>query len=319
MDRARFDMLLMKHAESKGCAIIEGVGVDEVLFDDDEVARGVRVNVGGRRVDLEARVVVDAAGRATRIGRQLDLRHDHPVLDQFALHAWFEGVDRGPSRTESFTHVYFLPEVRGWAWQAPIDGQITSIGVVAARAEYQSAGLGIADFFDDALQLNPKLARATRKARRVRDVRGEVNYSYTLERVCGDGWLAIGDAARFLDPVFSSGVSAAMHTARSAAPRIATALSTGDTSRRTFLPYEDAILTEAAVWDDFIRLFYRLLPAFSHLLESAEHRDALLRMIQGGTADLSDTAWLDEMRALVRRVEEADTHPWKGQLLELPF
>ena len=77
-----------------------------------------------------------------------------------------------------------------------------------------------------------------------------------LDRVCGDGWLAIGDAARFIDPVFSSGVSIAMHSARFAAELIGAAHFSGDYRRSTFLPYEDDLMASAAIWDDFTRLFF---------------------------------------------------------------
>ncbi len=60
-----------------------------------------------------------------------------------ALHTWFEGVDRGQHRRASWTHDYFLREVRGWAWRAPIDADITSVGVVASRARYQAGDLGL--------------------------------------------------------------------------------------------------------------------------------------------------------------------------------
>jgi FADH2 O2-dependent halogenase len=228
-------------------------------------------------------------------------------------------VDRGPAETELYTHVFFLPEVRGWAWQAPIDAEITSIGLVADKSVYQGSDLGVEDFFSSSLRGNPALARATERAARINDLKGEVSYSYRLDRVCGDGWLAVGDAARFIDPVFSSGVSVAMHGARSAAEHIRAALDAGDVSRPTFVPYEDKLLTGGAIWDDFVRLFYRLLPAFTHLLEAPEHRQSVLRMIQGDVHSDSDTSVLRELRALVRSVEEADEHPWKGELLQLPF
>ena len=318
VDRARFDMLLMKHAENLGCRILQGVGVDQVLFDDDGTAVGVQTKVGGQSLDIPARVVVDAAGRATRLGRQLDLRKDHPVFDQFALHTWCVDVARGRSKIESYTHIYFLPEVRGWVWQTPIDDSITSIGLVASRAAYQESELEIEDFFQASLKLNRKLARATSRGSRINDLKGEVNYSYRLDRVCGDGWLAIGDAARFIDPIFSSGVSVAMHGARFAAERIEAAVTSGDVSRSTFMPYEDRLMAGAAIWDDFIRLFYRLLPGFTHLLELPEHREGLVKMIQGDVHGGSDIEVLNEMRALVRSVEEGDSHPWRDQLLDLP-
>jgi FADH2 O2-dependent halogenase len=316
VDRARFDMLLLKHAENLGCKIVEGAAVDEVNFDADGRAIGVRVRIGDEPTEIPAKIVVDAAGRSTLIGRQLDLRRSHPVLDQFALHAWCVGVDRGRVKTESYTHIYFLPEVRGWAWQAPVNDEITSIGLVAAKNVYQESGLDIEDFFISSLKGNRRLAKATRNAARINDLKGEVNYSYRLDRVCGDGWLALGDAARFIDPVFSSGVSVAMHTARFAAERVESAIVGGDASRTTFLPYEDKLMAGAAIWDDFIRLFYTLLPGFLHLLESKDNRSAMMRMIQGDVNATSHAAVLEEMRALVRSVEASDNHPWHAELAE---
>ena len=317
VDRARFDMLLLKHAENLGCRILQGVSVDEVLFGDDGHAGGIRGTFAGEELFLEAKIVVDAAGRQTRIGRQLDLRRDHPVLDQFALHTWCAGVERGRHKTENWTHIFFIPEVRGWAWQAPIDDQITSIGLVAARDSFRSSGMDVGDFFHHSLRGNRKLARATRSAERINDLKGEVNYSYRLDRVCGDGWLAIGDAARFIDPVFSSGVGVAMHSARFASEQIATALASGDLSRQAFLVYEDSVFTSAAIWDDFTRLFYRLLPGFTHLLESRQHRPTLMQMIQGEIRPDASREILEELRSLVRSVEEADSHPWKDELVDL--
>ena len=72
-------------------------------------------------------------------------------------------------------------------------------------------------------------------------------------------------------------------------------------------------------WDDFIRLFYRLLPGFTHLLENRDHRSSMVRMIQGDLHEGSEAEVLDDMRSLIRSVEEADAHPWRSQLVDLPF
>ena len=317
VDRSKFDLLLMKHAESLGCRIIQGVGVKEVAFDDGR-AVGVHVALANQEVFIPARVVVDAGGRAAKLGRQLDLRRDHPDLDQFGLHAWFLDVDRGKRATERYTHVYFLPEIRGWAWQAPINSEITSIGVVTAKVTYQSSKLSVEDFFDTCMQRNKALAKATRAAVRINDLKGEANYSYMLEHVCGNGWLAIGDAARFIDPIFSSGVGVAVHGARAAAERIEAALECGDVSRAMFLPYEEHLTAAAAIWEDFIGLFYRLLPAFMHVIESPAHRLSVLRLIQGEVVPDADALLLDEMRTLLRAVEESEGHPLREELGVFP-
>jgi FADH2 O2-dependent halogenase len=317
VDRSKFDLLLMKHAESLGCRIIQGALVREVVFDEGR-AIGVQLVVADQEVFLPARIVVDAGGRAAKLGRQLGLRRDHPDLDQFALHAWFLDVNRGRRATELYTHVFFLPEIRGWGWSAPINEEITSIGLVGAKAIYQSSGLDIEEFFARGMRMNRSLAKATKAAVRINDFKGEANYSYALERVCGDGWLAVGDAARFIDPIFSSGVSAAMHGARAAAGRIQAALASDDVGRGTFLPYEEQLTASAAIWNEFIGLFYRLLPAFTQVIESPAYRLGVLRLIQGESLPGASAGALDEMRAIVRAVEAAEDHELRAELMAYP-
>lgn len=305
VDRSKLDMLLLKHAENLGCRVMQGVGVREVVFDTQGGAAGVLATVADQEVFLPAKVVVDAAGRGTRLGRQLGLRRALEGLDQFALHAWHVDVDRGRRATERYTHVFFVPELRAWAWQAPINDEITSIGLVADKAMYQDADRDIEEFFAWGLSQNDALAKATRRAVRINDLKGEAHYSYRLERVCGDGWLAVGDAASFVDPVLSSGVSVAMHTARFASERIRAAIEGGDFSRATFLPYETALLAGAATWEDLVRVFYRSPAVLLHVLESPDHRPAVLRLIQGDVDPERAAFVLDAMRGAMTEAGDA--------------
>ncbi len=299
VDRSKLDLLLLKHAENQGCRIVQGASVREVVFDADGRATGVQVSVGAQDLLIPAKLVVDAAGRGTKIGRQLRLRRDHPEREQLALHAWFVDVRRGRRDTQHFTHVYFLPGLRGWAWQAPIDGSITSVGLVTSTAHFRESGLDTDRYFAAAMAENEALARAMKRAARINELKGEANFSYALKQVCGDGWLAIGDAAQFIDPVFSSGVSVAMHTARFASERIRAASESGDFSRGTFLPYEDRVVAGAAFWDEFVSLFYALLPVFPRLFRSTEHRRPLLELIQGEVRPAAHRPLLHEMRRIV--------------------
>ena len=93
-DRSKLDLLMLKHAESLGSEIYQGIRVSEVLFEDG-YARGVRARIGRTEVNLPCRMVVDASGRSTLLGNQLKLKQNDPIFDQFAVHAWFDNVDRG--------------------------------------------------------------------------------------------------------------------------------------------------------------------------------------------------------------------------------
>ena len=166
---------------------------------------------------MRARIVVDATGRGTLLGRQLRLKRTDPSFRQFAVHGWFEGVDRGDADTAEWIHLHVLPGPRAWAWQIPISAGVTSVGVVCESDAFPKAGHDLDRFFAEAVASSPALVRRMAGARPLHALQREGNYSYAMERLAGDGWLLVGDAARFVDPLFSSGLSVAAESARAAA------------------------------------------------------------------------------------------------------
>lgn len=313
VDRSKFDLLLLKHAESLGTKVIQGVPVTKVLFDDSGVACGVRVRIADQEVDFHARLIVDASGRGTILGRQLRLKKNDPIFDQYAVHAWFKDVIKeGPSA--EFIHIYFLPVERGWAWQIPITEEITSVGIVAERDMFKQAGKDLESYFDHYVQSNGDLAHAMSKAQRVNEFKAEGDYSYSMEKFVGDGFVLVGDAARFVDPIFSSGVSVALYSAKFASEVIQKALAANDVSEAMLMPYETKLRGGVEVWYEFIRLYYKLLPLFTYFINSREHRLQVLQLLQGEVFDRQEVPVLDEMRKFIARVENTENHLFKSQL-----
>lgn len=146
VDRGKFDLLMLKHAERSGSEIYQGVHVKKVLYDNDR-ASGVRAAIAGKEVDLPCKVVVDASGRQTLLGQQLKLKKKDPIFNQYAVHAWYEGVDRSNGPSADYIHIYFLPVVRGWVWQIPISPEITSMGVVVEQEVFKRSRAGVERFF----------------------------------------------------------------------------------------------------------------------------------------------------------------------------
>jgi 1H-pyrrole-2-carbonyl-[peptidyl-carrier protein] chlorinase len=318
VDRSKFDLLMLKHAEQLGSEVYQGVQVKRVLFDGDR-ATGVRVSLAGKEVDLEARVVVDASGRHTMLGRQLKLKKNDPIFDQFAVHAWFENVKRGGAETEDYIHIYFLPVERGWAWQIPITETITSMGIVAERDVFRSYAGEPERYFDHYVASNVALKEAMAGAKRVNEYKSEGDYSYSMEKFVGNGWILIGDAARFVDPIFSSGVSIALYSAKYASEFIVRGLQTGDTSAEAFGVYEQKIRAGVDIWYEFIRLYYKLLPLFTHFIRSETHRLEVLRLLQGEVYDRREVPVLAAMRSYIAAVESNPNHIFQGKLSEIPI
>jgi len=310
VDRARFDQLLLEHAEQQGSRVLQGVHVERVEFGPDGSACGVTVQQNGRQRALRCKLVVDASGRNTVLGAQLKLKRRDPQFHQFAVHNWFEGVGRGPAETADFIHIHVLPAQRGWAWQIPISATTTSVGVVTDKSAFVKAGEPVEEFFKRQVATNSVLAQSMASARPIQDYYREGNYSYVLDRFAGDGWLAVGDAARFVDPVFSSGLSVALESARQAAGVIVGALQSGDVRAGQFAEYEARLRKGVDIWREFILLYYRLPPLFLNLITLSETRYQLLRLLQGQVYDRESVPVLEQMRRDVEAVERDPSHPW---------
>jgi ABC-type nitrate/sulfonate/bicarbonate transport system ATPase subunit/flavin-dependent dehydrogenase len=297
IDRGRFDEALLRHAASLGSRVLEGVQVERLELDASGRARGVRVRgPGGVRV-LRARIVADASGRGTLLGSQLRLKRSDPSFHQFAVHGWFEGVDRGAAPTAEWIHLHVLPGPRSWAWQIPISAGVTSVGVVTDAEAFPKAAEDVGRCFGERVGGNAALARSMAGARPLGALQRDGNYSYAMERLAGDGWLLVGDAARFVDPLFSSGLSLAAESARAAAGAIRAALAEGDVSAPRFADYERRLRGAADTWREFIALYYREPRAFLSLLADPSRREALRDLLQGDVWERDAAPGLAALRA----------------------
>ncbi|MCI0542860.1 MAG: tryptophan 7-halogenase, partial [Actinobacteria bacterium] len=309
VDRGRFDELLLEHSESLGSEVMRGAEVSEVLFDDDGYARGVRIDENGSAVDIPAAMVLDCSGRSTLLGGQLGLRVRNPLLNRFAVSARFEDVHRGDNpRTADYIHIYLLPVDRGWVWQIPITETITSIGVVAERPAFGLSTVPNAAWFGEMVAKNPDLARTLEPATQVGELRTEVDDSYRMARFVGNGWMLLGDAARYVDPIFSSGVSIACESARYASEFVVKALETGDRSAAMLQPYEDRMSAGVTIWHEFIRLYYKLMHLFTFFIQSREYRQQIHQLLQGEVYDRAEAPVLEAMRTVIKTVESTPGH-----------
>ncbi|MEX1257209.1 MAG: NAD(P)/FAD-dependent oxidoreductase [Gemmatimonadota bacterium] len=318
VDRSRFDLLLLRHASELGSRVLQGAQVKGVQFEDG-FASGVTVSIEGEEVTLPAKIVVDASGRSTVLGSQLRLKKNDPIFDQFALHAWYEDVSRGSGPTADFIHIYFLPVERGWAWQIPITDTVTSMGVVTEKSVFKKSRGRSEEHFEEMVASNPDLQEAMAVARRINDLKAEGDYSYSMSSFAGNGWLLVGDAARFVDPIFSSGVSVAAYSAKFASEAIAAALEKGDLSASAFLEYETKLRAGVEVWYEFIRLYYKLLHLFTWFIDKKEYRLQVLQLLQGDVYDRGNAKALDAMREVIEKVESTPGHLWQQYLTDIPI
>lgn len=317
VDRGQFDLLLLQHAEELGANVCEGLRVDHVDFDDGPLPH-IRARLGGKEIGFRVRVVVDATGRNTLLGRQMKLRITDPVFDQFALHTWFEGFDRGGGAEKAnFIFIHFIPMHNTWVWQIPITDTVTSVGVVTQKKNFAKSKSSREAFFWECTSLREELHEGLRRARQVRPFKEEGDYSYAMRQLAGDRFLLIGDAGRFVDPIFSSGVSLALNSARLAHRDILGALESGDFSRQSFATYEATQRLGTRNWYRFITVYYRLNVLFTYFLRHPKYRLDILKLLQGDVYDEEEPVVLQRMREAVSAAEDDPEHPWHAMLNDL--
>lgn len=320
VDRAKFDLILLQHAHSLGANVFEGVRVTRVDFSDPDLPV-VKCRMGSKNIDVTVRCVVDASGRRTLLGNQLKLKVPDPVFNQYAIHTWFEGLDRRAlalaDGQADYIFIHFLPISHTWVWQIPITDTITSVGVVTQKQRFKAAKSDRELFFWDSVASRPELLDALKNAERVRPFKTEGDYSYGMKQVAGDGFVMIGDAARFVDPIFSSGVSVALNSARLASKEIIAAAEAGDFRRPRFSNYEAKIKRAVRNWYEFITIYYRLNVLFTAFVEDPRYRNDVLQMLQGDVYNEEKPKALAEMQKVVEAVENDPTHLWHPYLSDM--
>ena len=219
--RSRFDHLLLQHCRALGADVREGHEVRDVRFDED----GAHVDVvgdDGHSYRLRGRYLADATGRAGLNATGLRQRIMNPRLRKAALFAHFDGAARDRGRDAGNTISVVIDG--GWIWFIPLEGGVTSVGVVVDGGRLRADGASPEVFFERVLheveELRTRLARATRRT----EVRVATDFSYTARVLYGRRYVVVGDAGFFLDPIFSSGVhlavSAGVHGAEALHERL---------------------------------------------------------------------------------------------------
>src|SRR5437868_3687285 len=228
--RSEFDLMMLRNAAEQGVEVHEATRVLEVIFENDR-AVGVRIQrEDGSTDEVRAKVVVDASGQSAMLQNRFKLRQWDPVLNKGAVWTYWEGAYRDAGRDEGATLVIQTPNRKGWWWYIPLHNDVVSLGVVAPF-DYLFKGRGSHEqTYNEEVEGTPFVKERLAGARRVTGYFATKDYSYRSKQAAGDGWVLVGDAFGFLDPLYSSGVLLALKSGELAADAVAEGLAKGDVS-----------------------------------------------------------------------------------------
>jgi flavin-dependent dehydrogenase len=219
--------------------VIEGAHVTDVTFDAEHRSRVTATGADGMPLAYSARVFVDASGRDTLLASRLRLKRVDKHNNTAAVFGHFRNVPARPGDVAGMISVYLFEQ--GWIWMIPLPDDVTSVGVVGTQAFFKARDARLDAFFARAIAASPSVANRMANAQPIGSLVACADYSYDSRYYVGEGHILVGDAAAFIDPLFSSGVMMAMSTAAFGATVVEALLDGLDSRERHMRDYERKI------------------------------------------------------------------------------
>lgn len=243
VERSRFDKLLRDRAAALGADVRHGVTVTDAGTDAEHAW------VETRDETFKGRYLIDASGQSRLLARRANAVEAYTRFGNSSVFTHYEGLgDAAVAELGPDNNIRIMLRPEGWGWVIPLPDRALSVGMV-------SAGKMTAEQLEAGLLAGPLVQRLTKGARRLQ-TRVVGNYSYRNKVPSGQRFAAIGDAACFLDPVFSSGVTLALRSAEAVADRLGPALANGTEAA------PDLLQTHVASMDRAYRTFAALIDRF---------------------------------------------------------
>lgn len=312
--RSDFDKMLLDVCIDKGIKTIKGTATD-VIKNEQSVPCGVTFKTPeGDMGEIRADMVVDASGQHTFLSNKgvAGKRQMGKYSKQLAIFSHFKGVKRpepgeDPNLKTDDT-IIFYQKRNHWAWLIPINDELVSIGVVTPAEYFRSSREDMKTFLKrEMMTLNPELAKRLESAEMVEDAHSCANYSYQIPEFGGPGFLCVGDAHRFVDPIFSLGLHFTLVECRKAGDAIADYLS-GKTAGMAN-PFEEHMKFCELGMDNaqvLLDVFWSYPFAFSLYIRDAKYRDGFIDLFAGRCYVTDPPACIPALRKLQAEVPTAE-------------
>ena len=252
--RSDFDKLLLDHSRENGAEVREETEVKRIAVTADRVKIDIETSAGANET-IEARYLLDCSGRQTVLGNFYSLKKTYDHLQKFSVFAHYENVDR-PEGIDG-TLIRMVRGLDRWFWMIPLTQTRMSVGVVMDTASFRAMKLSPEAALERCIGEQPMVLERMSRAERVSPVYSAGDYSYRNTKFFGDRWLLAGDAAGFIDPVFSSGVFLAVMSGEKAADALNEVLRNEAHRRRVFKNYSRYLNRVMDIYLTIVNSWYR--------------------------------------------------------------
>ena len=289
--REEFDQLLFENAGDQGAECHRGLAVKDLHFEGDPESSplsGVTLEsetLGKQQV--RCKVLLDATGQSTLLGRFIELGKQDYGLRNASIFTHFKGAFRDPGRDEGATLILqTVPEGDTWFWYIPLAHDVVSVGLVGEAKNLKRPGNRPHETFFEEVERCPEIKRRIAGAVQCRPVDMVKDFSYRYEKMAGDGWVLLGDAFSFIDPVYSSGIFLALFSGVMAAQSTAEAIQAGDVSAAKLSEFQPRLNRGTDAIRSLVEAFYNKNFSFGRFLKQyPHHQSGVTRILIGDVFD----------------------------------
>ncbi len=305
VERSEFDKMLFDRAAELGADCYDETRLTDVRFDDAGKAIGVVVkDPSGQSKPIDCKVVIDATGQQSFIANKLGLKEVNPDLKKAAIWGYYRDAVRGDGDNEGATIILQTESKDAWFWFIPLSRGITSIGCVANN-DFLLKGRGTPEqVYAEELERCPGLKPRLEPATRLGGLRTAKEFSYMTKQHAGDGWVLVGDAFGFIDPVYSSGVYFALDMGVRAGDAVVQGFRENDLSGERLAAWADEF-KQGAMWvRKLVHAFYTKEFSIGHFMkEHPEHRGTLTDLLIGRVFKEGAEKMFDDMEKSIQQAK----------------
>ena len=282
VERARFDQMLFDNAAEKGAVCRDETRVTAIEFREQGPHRVQMRRTDGSSYDIEAKVLVDGSGQSAMIASRLGLQEFNRRLRKASIWTYYRGAARAEVPSKNTTLILLTSDKKAWFWYIPLADDIVSVGVVGDN-DHLLKGRGTPeDTFQEELEKCEAVARRIQPGRQEGSFHVAKEFSYWSHKHAGNGWVLVGDAFGFIDPVYSSGVYLALKSGELAADAIVAGFEKNDLSGQQLGGWAEDFKKGAQWIRKLVHAFYTDDFSFGQFMKAhPEHQGNLTDLLIG--------------------------------------
>ena len=310
VERSEFDKMLWDRAAELGADCQDGTRLLDVIFDEQDAATGVRVQERGGEVrEIKCRVVVDGSGQQSLLANRLRLKEFNPRLRKSAIWSYWRNARREDGENGGATIILHTAEKDSWFWFIPLSNGITSIGCVGDSEYMLKNGREPVETYRLELEKCAGLKLRLMEAMQISKTHVTKEFSYSTKRHSGQGWVLVGDAFGFIDPIYSSGVYFALVTGQRAGDAVVAGLQCGDVSAQRLGVWTEEFKQGMTLIRKLVEAYYNKSFSFGMFLkEHMQHRGNLVDLLIGRIFHPEAGRIFEDMDPMLQRLAEESVH-----------